>query len=300
MTAEIYYPNAMAHSGLVITQIDRELDPDFNFEDISEVASSAVFPGFTGSEFKDPKLDFSTTQIKEVLDSCTIEGVALPDGDDPFVLDWRRGQNLGSRQANNAGNHISMTANMSLFYWKGITAGEKGLAKIDCCWRPIIDASGNPPWTLAFNHSITTSPTIEHLYKVGPVVLTYLKPGGSNTTITICNDGWTWSNNIVEKNKMCGGANAPVYASIDRVAPTVEVPTENLAQNLGLAPHGASIVSAAFYLRKMAQGSVAVPPGTAQHIKLTSTVGSVKPMGSKRTKFQLHSFTVDTASTIPS
>jgi hypothetical protein len=298
MTAEIYYPNSFSHPDFVITQIDRELDPEFNFEDVSEIAGSAVFPGFTGSESNDPKLDFSTTQVKTVLDACTIEGVVNPNGDEPVILDWKRGQNLGARAANNAGNHISMTAGNSLFYWKGISAGEKGMAKIDCCWRPV-SVSGNPPWVLAFNHNITNLPTVEHLYRLGPVTLTYLKLGGSNVTITICNDGWTWANNIVERNKMCSGANAPIYASIGNVVPTVEVTTDNLAQPLGLAPHGASIVSASFYLRKLTPGGIDVPPGTAQHIKLTSTVGSVKPMGSKKFKFQLHSFTKDTASTIP-
>lgn len=300
MSLEIFYPNALATDEFVLTQLEDEVSPEYNFTESSLIAPGATFPGFTSLEMKDPKVDSSTTQIKTVLDAIAAagsEGIALALTT-PSDLEWQKGRNLEGREPPTAAVHISVRANVALFYWKGITAGEKGFAKLDFVWMPTLDDNGNPPLVTSRDVALTQLPVVTELYRTGPVIMTVETPTDGVITHEICNDGWTWDNNVTLKQKKCGGETAYAYNAVKYSEPKITIPTDNLSQVLSLY-EGGSIVSIDAYLRRAQQGGENVPPGTPQHIKMSSIVGTAYPVNAKTITAMLHSFTFDTASAIP-
>ena len=293
----IFYPNALTTPSFVLTQF-KEANPQWNWEESSVTASGAVFPGFTGMESHEPKLETSTTEIKKILDAMQSDGVAV--GFDGNVdLEWQRGRNLGTREQPNQSQHINLRSTRSLFFWKSIKAGEKGFAEIDFCFKPIIDEAGNPPLVPSFGSTLTQSALVQELYRTGPVVMTVAPADGSaNQTFNVCNDGWTWENNVVLKRKSCAGATADVYAAVETVTPKLTIPTENTADVLRFT-RGGAVVSIDCYLRRAAQGGLNLPNDVAQHIKMSSVSGTVKTNDSKTIGAMVHSFSFDTSSVIP-
>lgn len=294
--AKIFYPYALNFGAFALTQLEASANPEYNWEDATYTPPGSVFPTFTGMEYYEPKLETTTTQIKTVLDAIAangVEGVAR-GFTDPVDFSWLKGQNLGSRHAPTDAEHSQVRANNSLFFWKGIKAGEKGFVNLDFCWKPIIDADGNPPWVPANGIALPAlSPEVE-LYKTGPVVANI-----AGQPVVICNDGWNWDNQIKLRRKACGGKDADDYVSIENVAPKVMIPTESVDDVISLS-NGQSISSIDVYLRRHVQGGTIVPPDVPQHIKFSSVVGTMKPENARSISAMMHSFTFDTASVIPS
>lgn len=297
----VFYPNALITPSFVLTQLEQDVSPEYNFEEASYIAPGATFPGFTGLESKDPKVDSSTTQIRTVLDNMAFEGVSV-GFTAASSMEFQQGKNLEGREPAADLVHTRVTASNSLFYWKSIKAGEKGFAKIDFSWNAVIDANGNPPLVTNNNVALTELPVVGELYRTGPVNLVIQLPDGAGgfttETFNLCNDGWTWDNNIKIKQKKCGGLTAYSYAAVEMAEPKISIPTDNISQVLSLFEGGA-IVSLDCYLRRALQGGENVDPGTAQHIKLSTIVGTAYPTNARTIMAMPHSFTVDTASIIP-
>jgi len=298
MAVGIFYPNALKTPDFDLTQLESDASPEINWEDTSLIAPGATFPGYTGLEKRDPMLDSSTTQIATVLNAMTDEGISI--GWDAAVdMEYQQGKNLGGRELATDAKHTILRATKSIFFWKSIQAGETGFAKLDFTWKAILDALGNPPLVPSFNVPITVAPVVTELYRTGPVILTVAPlDGGPNETYEICNDGWTWDNNITVKEKKCSGQSAYSYVAVETATPKLTIPTDNINEVLPMID-GASIVSVDAYLRRAQQGGDNVDIAVPQHIKISSVVGTVYPNNVRSLMAMIHSFVFDTASVIP-
>ena len=275
--------------------MEQDVTPEFNFEESSYIAPGATFPGFTGIESKDPKVESSTTQIKTVLDAMAFEQISIAFGA-AADLEYQKGKNLEGREPPNQPLHTRVRALLSMFYWRSIKANESGFAKLDFSWNTVTDGI-NPPLVTSNNVMLTTLPFVDQLYRTGPVILTAIINGVS-TTYEICNDGWTWDNNITMKKKRCAGLTSYSYIAVENAEPKVTIPTENVAEALSFF-EGSPVVSIDCYLRRAQQGGENVDPATAQHIKLSSVIGTAYAPNAKSIMASLNSFTVDTSVAIP-
>lgn len=296
---KIFYPNALVGgtgSTLAITQFE-DAELEFNWEEVSQMSAGSVFPQFTGMESQKPEIATSTTQIQSVIEAMTFDGTAIPMIDSFF--EWQQGANMGTREPATANKHTRVTASRALFYWKTIQANETGLATLDFCWKPVVDASANPVFIPTFDQTLDQVPAFNEAWRVGPVVLNYNSGvDGSAQSETLCNSGWTWDNNIQLKEKTCAGLDSPSYTAIEKSVPVARIPVENIEDVLKLY-RGGTVTSVDFFLRRALQGGTNVPATTASHMKLSSAVGTAKPMTNKSIGIQMHSWTYTKDVTLP-
>jgi hypothetical protein len=278
-----------------LSQIPDDLDPQFNFKDMRITPAGAVYPGFAGSSMLEPVIESSAAEIGTILDAMTVEGVGIGFSSSNVDLEWRAMANLGAMASGSS--HVIQRATDSLFYWRSINANVEGEARIDWTLRPISADGVSLPWTILTSQALTITPAVSELYKFGPAVLTY-NLGAGNVSMTLCNDGWTWSNNVEDRRKACSGSVADRFAAIRKISPTVELATEHVQDVLTFAGSEA-IVSLDLYLIKLEDGGIQVASATAEHIKFSTTAGTVKPSTAKNLMFAINSWTVDTTSALP-
>ncbi len=292
MPVSVYQPSALVFAtGNPISQIE-QIQPDLNYEEQIVHPGQGIFPGFSGARRFDPMLDFRTTQIKDILDRCTVEGVCKDFSASNIDLEWQKSENLKTREAIGNLAHVKMRATHSMLQWESITATDNALAEIFARWQPISDGI-NPPVTRINGVAITAAP-VQDVFELGPVVLNF----GAGAT-TLCVDSWSWVNGLVPLKKPCSGGSYIEFASVNRATPRITVETQDVDYVLGLLPTGSALTSIDCYLRKLEAGKINVPNATAQHIKLSATVGSVKPARAEQIQIVVHSFTINTASAIP-
>ncbi len=87
-------------------------------------------------------------------------------------------------------------------------------------------------------------------------------------------------------------------SSIKACKPAVEFDVEDITVALAKLPAGAALSSLVCYLRKKAAGGINVADATSEHIALSASVGAVTPVGPRRVRVNVNSFSLSTASAI--
>ncbi len=293
--SDVFYPHAIVFpTGNAITQME-EIPIQPNFQEITEYAASGVLPAFTGNHSQDPMTDLETSQIKNVLDRCTIDGIAGAFDGSNVDFEWQRASSLTGRVEIDPLNltHVRARATASYIAWQSIQASENEIAKITFRFQPVSNG-GNPPLAISTAVAIAAAANVEHYYTLGPINAVT----STSLNKTLCVQNWSWDNNNLFKNVFCSGGTSLEYSALDRSAPVITVDVEDIRDPLGLFPSGESITSLEVYLRKKLQGGSNVPDATAEHIKFTMAVGTARPMGTRQLGFAVHNFTVNTASAI--
>ena len=288
MPTNLYVPHSMNFaSGTDLTQLDA-LDIDMGMEGFRVHSASEVLPGFSGNMFARPMLAMQTTQIKDILDKTTTDNVVTGYSSANIDLEYRIITNLTGRTAIATTSHCRARATHSLLSWDSIQAPLGSLATINFRWLPISDGT-NAPLVYTNSVAITGTSAVQAVFECGPVAL-----NGS----TLCTQGWTWNNNMSYFERRCGGSAYLEFAAVDRCAPTIEIEVEDITTALALLPGGAALSSLSVYLRKKAASVLNVANATEEHILLSASVGSVRPLSPKRIQVEVHSFSVDTTSAI--
>ncbi len=293
MSTNIFYPHAIVLGGVEITQIERlPLNP--NIQTFALRSASGTFPGLIGSHTVQPDLNFSTTQIKSVLDVAVMDNVAAAFDGTNVDVEWRRATNLAGKENIATPVHTRTRATKSLLTWESISASNAQLATIESMLKFIAD-DPNPPLTTANNIALSAATAVQHAYTLGP---SNVVAGALNSDL--CVQSVNWSNNISYKMVECSGSGYTCLAIVETVEPTITLTVEDVSQPLALLNSGADLTSFTWYLRRkgLTAGSPNVPDTTPQHIRFTSTVGSAFPGGPREIMIKPHSFAINTASAI--
>lgn len=288
MPTNLYVPHSMNFaSGTDLTQLDA-LDIGFGLEGFRVHSASEVLPGFSGNMFARPMLAMQTTQVKDILDKTTTDNVVTGYSSANIDLEYRIVTNLTGRTAIASLAHARLRATHSLLSWDSIQAPLGSLATINFRWLPISDGT-NAPIAYTGSVAITGTSAVQAVFECGKVAL-----NGS----TLCTQGWNWNNNMSYFERRCGGSAYLEFAAVERCAPTVEIDVEDVTTAMALLPGGAALSSLSCYLRKKSASGINVADATAEHILLSASVGSVRPLSPKRLQVEVHSFTVATTSAI--
>lgn len=291
MATDLYLPHAIKFaSGNAITQIDN-LSPDFGLEDLTVYSASEILPGFTGSMSHQPALMASTTQIADILDRCDTPSTGPVCGafsSSNIDIEWRLMSNLTGRVAAATTSHKRTRSTHALLCWESISGSIGSLANVSFRLEPISN-SGAAPWSYTSGVALGATSAVQAVYEPGPVVL-----DGS----TLCAQGWSWNNGLSYQRRRCGSSAYVEFLAVDRVRPVVTVDVEDVTTALALIPAGGALTSLVCYLRKKNQSGINVADGTATHIALSGSVGTVKPRNPKQLEIHLHSFSFDTTSAI--
>lgn len=291
MATDLYLPHAIVFaSGNAITQLD-SLTPDFGLDDLTVYSASEILPGFTGSYSHQPVLNASTTQIVDILDRCTVPSTGPVCGSfssSNIDIEWRLMSNLTGRVAAATTSHKRTRSTHALLCWESIQGSIGSLATVNFRLEPI-SSSGAAPWSYTSGVALGGTSAVQKVFEVGPVVL-----DGS----TLCAQGWSWNNNLSYQRRRCGSSAYVEFLAVDRVRPVVTVDVEDVTTALALLPAGGALTSLVCYLRHKSQSGINVADGTATHIALSASAGTVKPIGPRQLAIHLHSFSFDTTSAI--
>jgi len=288
MPTDLYKPHAINFaSGTDITQLE-DLSPEFSMEDILVHSASEVLPGMTGSMSAKPMLTMGTTQIKEILDRCTTDNVCAGYSASNTDLEFRVVSNLTGRVALATTSHARIRMTHFLLSWNTIEARIDSLATINFSMRPI-SSGGNAPMIYGAGVAITATSAVQAVFELGPVVL---------DGTTLCAQGVSWNNNLKYSEKRCGGGAYLEHVSVDTAAPELTIDVEDITTALALLPGGSALTSLSFYLRKKAASGINVSDATEEHILISASVGTITPVGPKKIRCRVHSFSIDTTSAI--
>lgn len=289
MGTDLYIPHGINFpSGTDITQLE-SLDPAFEMPDIAVYSASEVLPGYTGSMFFSPVFNLSTTQIKDVLDKCTIDSVAAGYSSSNIDAEFRKVANLTGRASLAASSNVRLRAANSLLYWNTVGGRLGSLAEIGFTWQPISDGT-NAPLVYAGSVALSTTSAVQSVFEVGPVTL---------NSSSLCIQGWSWNNNISPFPLLrCSGSPYVEFAAINRAMPTITLDVEDVTTAMGMLPAGTALSGLTAYLRKKAVSGINVANATAEHIEFSASVGTAKPIGPRQIKVMVHSFSIDTTAAI--
>lgn len=288
MPTTMYVPHAINFaSGVDITQLD-SLDPAFNIEELVHRSASEVMPGFSGNRMSKPSLSMSTTQIKDILDKMDQDYVAKGYSATNIDLEYRRVTSLTGRSAIGASENVRIRTANSLLSWESISARQGSDATINFRLMPV-SVSGAAPFVYTGATTISATSAVQALFECGPVVL---------DGTTLCVTGWDWNNNCEYNEIRCSGSPYIEHASIKSCKPTVEFDVEDITVALAKLPAGAALSSLVCYLRKKSAGGINVADATTEHIALSASVGAITPVGPRRVRVNINSFSLSTGSAI--
>ena len=149
-----------------------------------------------------------------------------------------------------------------------------------------ISVGGNPPVTATTLQALTTVSNIKELYTLGPIKYSF--EGGAVRELCVQNLNFTTNNEY--RAVFCSGLPFVEHLSVQSSKPSFTVDVEDEEEVVQHLDSGSSIDTVEIYFRKMDPGKARVPDATAEHLKITSTVGKVRPLKSRQLKFDLGQF----------
>ena len=264
----IYYLHGiLLPTGGLISEL-QDATPQLTTQRLLGYAAGHPEPFFLATQRQTIAIDFTTLALKQLLDyiatSSNPYAVAIAG---PLDLLYKKGKDLGFREAAASTVHYRLRVMKGLLYWRSIRATQAGNASID--GRLVITFDGtNQPVIPAGSIALSGTPVVNQYYTVGPVYLNGPALGGvQDLTITLnekldelASDGDIWS----------------TYAGIGTDAPTVAVRALGEPwRSIGLA--GTAISALDLYLRAKDANGGNVADGVGSHLKFAATFGRIDP-----------------------
>lgn len=291
MALEVFIPAAiiLPSSGGTITQFE-DIPFSPNFSDALVYAAGSTFPGFSGSHESRVSYSISTSQIKTILDYCQTDDICQGHTSANLDIEYQQLADLATRTANAGTVHQRHRFGRGLVCWESIEASEGGFATVSVMITPTSTDDSNPV-TITDDLAMTSSAAVATSYGLGPV-----KVDGT----LYCVDRWSLNLNPTYELRVCSGGPYLRLAAVRRVNPVLTATLANQAEALANWSTGGAAISTSVtaFLRKRDAGKISVAPATAEHIAVTGTAGSVKPIGRNEVQITLHNITTDTASAI--
>jgi hypothetical protein len=277
-TTRVFYPHAIRGSAILggaeqfcITLLD-DITPDRNFSDLASWAAAQVGPQFTGSHVSSPDCKFTTSQLGTLL-TQTIAGNYYVAADltlQNVDVYYREGANLGMRTAGGNNAHLMMRGQANaLLALEGIAAdsGQLATARARLAFAlnsqtgldPLVATAGQPLAGLASGGS---------LYTMGPVFINgVLIDGAEYSGIDF---------NLEYEEHQSHGDEFPTYIGIYRYRPVYTIRARASDYFATYGSRGTTLSSCIMYLRQKLASGINVADATPQHLKLTSSTGTIK------------------------
>lgn len=248
-------------NGTLISELS-DCTPKANIEVLTALCAGDTLPQFVGGHGAKPQVDFSSPQLKTILDACGLFGYDCSAGNTD--LHYRSGTNLGTRAATG----LRIRCLRALLYWTQLQARHGDVANISCSIVPTFDGT-NAPLIPAGATAVPAMSTLpQEYYTLGPVVINGAAVAGVSQL----------SLDLGAKLQIKGsdGEPYPSWCGIENHSPVLTVNTDTLGAWATMGMGGLALSSLVFYLRKKKLDNAACEPnGTAVHIKFTAANGVV-------------------------
>jgi hypothetical protein len=241
-----------------------DVTPAQNVDELISYAGGATVPSFVGGNQVLPRIEFSTTQIKTILDTCTSgDGVSCKDYSAANVdLFYRKLDNFGTTDAIGTASHLRIRAVRSLMYWTRIEARQGAPATIDVVIVPTYDGSNKPLQGLGAQ-TIAANINVADQFTLGPVKLNGSWIDGVQ--------GWTFDQGLSELLTPSDGQVHATFCGLHRSQPVLTIDTPDLGQWPTLDDPGLSVTALiAFLTKKHATALSNVADATVEHIRFTA------------------------------
>jgi len=264
----VYYLHGiLLPTGGLISEL-QDCTPQVTRQRLLGYAAGHPEPFFLATQRQTLAIDFTTLALKQVLDYIATGGnpygVAVTG---PLDLLYKKGKDLGFREAAASDVHYRLRVMKALLYWRSIRGTQSGNASIDC--RLVVTFDGtNQPVIPAGSIALSGTPVVNQYYTVGPIRLNTVALGGvQDVTITLnekldelVSDGDIWT----------------TYCGIGTDAPTIAVRALGEPwRSIGLA--GTAISALDLYLRAKDANGGNVADGLGSHLKLSAASGRIDP-----------------------
>lgn len=248
-------------SGALISELT-DATPKPNIEVLTAMCAGDTMPQFLGGHGAKPQIDFSTPQIKTVLDACGMLGYDASAGN--LDLHYRSGRKYGTRAA--TGLRIRMIN--SLLWWTQLSARQNGAAEITCSVAPAFDGT-NPPMTPAGAVAVPAMSALpQEFYTLGPVSINGYAVAGV--------EEWSLDLGVKTQMKAADGESYPSWIGVESHSPVLTVKTAALAAWATTGVGGLALTALEFYLRKKKLDNAGCEAnGSAVHVKFAATKGVV-------------------------
>lgn len=272
-TTVVYYPHAIYLPGGTVLTLLSDVQAGHNFQDLTEFAAGQAVPQFTGTHQAAPDNRFSSAQVKAILDATTDYNVAKDYSALGNVdVEYRAGINLGVRKASGGLDtfHIrARAASNTMLCWESFTARQGQIVELKCRLVHVFNlASGVDPLVFTNSVALVQVSALPYLFTLGPVKL--------NGTFLNAVEEVTWNNNIEYEEVTSDGDGFLSYCGIKKFRPTLSIMTRDLANVSTFGTRGTALSALSCFLRKKLQSGINVADATAEHIKLSGTVGTIK------------------------
>lgn len=248
------------------TYLDGVVDASLNTSLATQVeaADGEVFASFGSLVKGSPAGRFSSLDLKATLDAIGVTSTAIP-GSGGATLFFRRMSQGGTRDAANAGTHVSALFNTGIMVPRRISARSGDAARIEAEFFAIQNG-GTAPVTYSGTANLpANTPGTAAIWTVGKIVL--------NSTVL---DGLESTDLDFGVNVLVESRDSDVYptfASVRSQRPTIRVRGVHIDQLPGAAVTADGFYYTAtqvvVYFRARAEGGTFVADGTASHIKFT-------------------------------
>ncbi len=258
LNSKFYLRGILLPNGTWISQLN-DTTPAPNHAWLTEFAAGSTVPSFQASQGAAPEISFTTSQIYDILNTCSSNVWCADLSAGNVDLWYQAAVNLGQRSAIGDGTHLRIRAPRAMLRWTRISAQQDQVATIACTLVPLMDNSGNPPLQAAGSQNIPALSVVTQQFTLGPVVLNGQYPGGTMS--------WELDVSPTANKEKSDGDDFPSWVDIERVNPTLMVTQRDLSQWATLGLSGVQLTAAAFYLRKrQPDGATTYPIATAAHI----------------------------------
>lgn len=269
-TTNVLYPNAIyVPGGITIAQLT-DLTASHNFNDLTEFSAGHAVPLFTGSHSAVPDFKFSHTQISTML-SQFFGGkynVAREYNSGTAYAEYRVGDNRGVRDQKSNSTHVygAMVDN-SVVFFESLKCRQGQLAEMRCRFVAL-QTDSNEPLVFTASVALGGTSTSGDLFTLGPVKINGTFIGGI--------ESWEWNNNLEYEEVMSDGDGFLSYIGVKSTRPVLTIQTRHGSAIATFGNKGTALASLSCFLRKKLVSGINIAAGTASHVKLSATAGTVK------------------------
>tara|TARA_R100000808_G_scaffold19496_1_gene42293 strand:+ start:10166 stop:11095 length:930 start_codon:yes stop_codon:yes gene_type:complete len=269
-TASLWYPHAIDLNGTnVLTQL-QDVTPANNVQELIEYSASEAAPLFSGSFGAVPDFTFTTSQLKTVLDLIDVENVAHDLSGGSADLWYRKSDPHSTREAIGVSDTLHdrwrLTTN-ALLTIQSMSASQGGLATMVARLLPVWDGSTDP---IVFTGSLGNLPAsaVSEFFTLGRIDINGTDIGAV-TDVSV--------DYQVEYEEVADSGEAYItYGGIQRFSPRISITSRDVTLMRTYGTAGTALTSFELYWRHLAANGNVVANGTATHIKMTATAGTIR------------------------
>lgn len=266
-TSTVYYLHGINTGSTFLSQVT-EAATATNLADLLEFASGQTGPQFSGSSFAGQDVSFTTRECAALLALLTTANCAAALNGGNVDVYYKAGTPFGTRVADATTSHLRMRmASNSLLYINGLRASQGGTAEASARIVPV-SVGGAAPLVPAGSLALAGTSAVNHVYTMGPVKV-------NGTTLAAVQDiDVQW--NVVPDIVADSGDPYFSYVGIASQSPTVTFRTRDTGIIATYAQTGAALSALVVYFRKRSTSGINVADGTAEHIALTASAGTLR------------------------